>query len=245
MVRDITQYKKNEEELRRTNEELKDFIHVVSHDLKNPLIAIKGFSQRLNQKYRNKIDPKGQGYLEHINTSAHRMELLVSDLLSLTKIGRVVSSFQSVSIDSILTRIIPTLQDRLTQKGITVKVAANLPVIQCDEEKICQVFDNMLSNAIKYMGRNDGALIEVGYSEEENQHLFFVKDNGIGIAPEHHTRIFKKYQRGQDVENQEGTGLGLAIVEKIVTSHGGRVWVESDIGKGAAFYFSLPKTILA
>jgi PAS domain S-box-containing protein len=244
MVRDITEYKHNEDELRRTNEELKDFIRVVSHDLKNPLVAIQGFSQRLNKNYSDKIGKRGRDYLEHICSSAHRMELLVSDLLSLTKLGRVVFSFRNVSVRNILDKIIPTLQDRLEEKGITIEVAANLPAIQCDEEKICQVFDNLLVNAIKYMGRKEEAAIKVGYNDKGKYHQFYVKDNGIGIEPEHHSRIFGKYQRGQDVEDQDGTGLGLAIVEKIVSSHGGRVWVESEKGMGATFYFTLAKSIL-
>jgi len=242
ILRDITERRRAEAELMRINEELKNFVHVVSHDLKTPLIAIQGFSGRLTKNYQEKIGKRGQNYLEHINSSARRMELLISDRLALSKIGRVVSSFQQVSVRTIVEKVIPELEGRLEEKGIRLHVAAHLPVIQCDGERLCQVFENLLVNAVKYMGKEKDAEIEIGYEDVGESHQFFVRDNGIGIDPQHHQKIFERYQRLAET-GEEGTGLGLAIVERIVTSHGGRVWVESARGRGAIFYFTVPKEL--
>ncbi len=242
MLRDITELRRAEAELMRINEELKNFVHVVSHDLKTPLIAIQGFSGRLAKNYYEKIGTKGQDYLKHINSSARRMELLIDDLLALSKIGQVVSSFQKMSARAIVDRVIPDLEGRLEEKNIRLHVAPHLPELQCDGERLCQVFENLLVNALKYMGKEEDAEIEIGYEDKGKYHRFFVRDNGIGIDPQYHQKIFEKYQRIAGT-TEDGTGLGLAIVERIVTSHGGRVWVESARGRGATFYFTVPKEL--
>jgi PAS domain S-box-containing protein len=242
ILRDITERRRAEAELMRINEELKNFVHVVSHDLKTPLIAIQGFSGRLAKNYQEKIDERGQNYLEHINSSARRMELLISDLLALSKIGQVVSSFQKVPVRAIVEKVVPDLEDRLEEKGIRLHVAPHLPEIQCDGERLCQVFENLLANAVKYMGNERDAEIDIGCEDTGESYRFYVRDNGIGIDPQYHRKIFEKYQRLAGT-GEEGTGLGLAIVERIVTSHGGRVWVESARGRGATFYFTVPKEL--
>jgi PAS domain S-box-containing protein len=242
MLRDITELRRTEAELMRINEELKNFVHVVSHDLKSPLIAIQGFSGKLVKNYQENIGERGREYLEHINSSARRMELLISDLLALSKIGQVVSSFQNVSVRSIVEKVIPDLEDRLEEKGIQLHISPHLPEIQCDGERLCQVFENLLSNAIKYMGKERNGEVEIGYEDEEESHRFYVRDNGIGIDPQFHEKIFEKYQRLEGTQ-EEGTGLGLAIVERIVKNHGGRVWVESAKGRGATFYFTVAKEL--
>jgi len=147
-----------------------------------------------------------------------------------------------MSARSIVDRVIPDLEGRLEEKNIRLLVAPHLPELQCDGERLCQVFENLLVNALKYMGKEGGAEIEIGYEDKGESHRFFVRDNGIGIDPQYHQKIFEKYQRiaGTTVE---GTGLGLAIVERIITSHGGRVWVESAKGRGATFYFTVPKEL--
>ncbi len=170
------------------------------------------------------------------------MELLISDLLALSKIGRVVSSFQKVSVRTIVEKVVPELEGRLEEKNIRLHVAPHLPELQCDGERLCQVFENLLVNALKYMGKEEDAEIEIGYEDKGKYHRFFVRDNGIGIDPQYHQKIFEKYQRIAGT-TEDGTGLGLAIVERIVTSHGGRVWVESARGRGATFYFTVPKEL--
>ncbi len=240
-VVDITERKRAEEELRKINEELRNFVDVVSHDLKNPIISIQGFSSRLLKKYQEKLGEKGLQYLEHIEASARRMEVLVSDLLALSSIGRVVSPFEDVSSFQIVSNVWSGLQGRLKEKGIDLVVADNLPTIYCDGKRIYQVFENLLVNAIKFTSGAMSPKIEFGYQDGGKFHQFYVRDNGIGIDPKYHRKIFERFRRLKEIEDEEGTGLGLAIVEKIVNNHGGKVWVESEKGNGATFYFTLPK----
>ena len=239
---DISRQKHAEEELQRINEELQSFVHVVSHDLKTPIISIQGFSRRLLKRYQKELGDKGGQYVSQIESSARRMEVLVSDLLELASIGRVVSTFEDVSAHDIVSHVTSGLQDRLKEKGIELVVAQNLPTLHCDGERIYQVFENLIVNAIKFMGATEDPKIEIGSEDREAFHEFYVKDNGIGIDPKWHQKIFESFHRLKEIEDQEGTGLGLAIVDRIVNNHGGKVWVDSEKGKGATFHFTLPKT---
>ncbi len=238
---DITEKKRAEEELRKINEELKNFVHVVSHDLKTPIISVQGFSSRLLKKYQEKLDEKAMSYLEQIQSSARRMELFVSDLLSLARIGQVVSTFKDVSSSGIVKDVVSRLQLGQKEKEIKLDVVDILPTISCDRERMSQVFENLLVNAIKFMGDSENPKIEIGCEDRGDFHQFYVKDNGIGIDPKYQQRIFDMFQRVREIEDKEGTGIGLAIVDRIVKSHGGEVWVDSEKAKGATFYFTLPK----
>ena len=240
-IADITEQKGVEEELRKINEELENFVHIVSHDLKTPIISIQGFASRLLKKWGAGMEATEKDYLEQIKTSADRMELLVSDLLSLSRVGRVVSTFKEVSSLEIVKSTASSLGDSLEKNGIKLVVEKNLPTIYCDRERIYQVFENLLSNAVKFVQESKNPQIEVGYEEKEAFHQFYVRDNGIGIDPKYHRRIFKMFRRLEEAKDREGSGLGLAIVSRIIQHHGGKVWVESEKGKGATFYFTLPK----
>jgi len=236
--------KRAEEKLRKTNEELRNFAYVVSHDLKTPIVYIQGFSGLLLENYKEKLDEKGQTCVERIQASAHRMEMLVSDLLALSRVGQVVSAFEDVPSNEIVTRVISGLQERLKENGIKLVVADDLPTVCCDRERICQVFENLIVNAIKFMGDTKNPEIKIGYEESAERpdfYEFYVSDNGIGIDPKYHLKIFERFHRLREMEDEEGTGLGLAIVERVVNHHDGRVWVESEKEKGATFYFTLPK----
>ncbi|MBW2602535.1 MAG: PAS domain S-box protein [Deltaproteobacteria bacterium] len=238
---DISDQKRAEEELRKTNEELKHFVNVVSHDLKNPIMSIQGFSFLLLKKYKGTLDEKALSYLQHIEANASRMGALVSDLLDLSRLGSVDSSFGDVRSIEIVTKVTSDLQDRLRKRGIDLVVVNDVPTIHCDGKRIYQVFENLLVNAIKFMGDAKDPKIEIGYQDNGDVHQFYVKDNGIGIDPKHHRKVFEMFRRLEQTEDQEGTGLGLAIVDRIVKNHNGKVWVESERGEGATFYFILPK----
>ena len=168
------------------------------------------------------------------------MEVLVSDILALSTLGRVVSTLENIPSFDIVEDVISDLQARLKGNRIELVVADNLPTIYCDRDRTFQVFQNLLVNAIKFLGDTKGPMIEIGYEDSGGFDQFYVKDNGIGIDQKYHREIFEKFHRLKEIQDDEGTGLGLAIVERIVTNHGGRVWVESEKGKGAAFYFALP-----
>jgi PAS domain S-box-containing protein len=238
---DVTEQKRAEKALRKINEELKNFVNIVSHDLKNPIISIQGFSSRLLKHFQEELGDKGRGYLEQIKASSRRMEVLVSDLLELSRIGQVVSTFKDISSIGIVKKVTSALHDRLKESDIELVVADNLPTIHCDGERMYQVFENLLVNAIKFTVGTNNPQIEIGYEDRGDFHQFYVRDNGIGIDPQHHQRIFEIFHRLKLIEDEEGTGLGLAIVEKIISNYGGQIWVESEKGKGATFYFTLAK----
>jgi signal transduction histidine kinase len=233
--------KKAEEQLQQTNEEVRNFVHIVSHDLKNPIISIQGFSARLMKKYEDALEENGRGYVNHIMSNARRMELLVSDLLTLSLIGRVRLDFGNVCCKGLIDNLAANLQARLKKKRIDLHVKHELPTVYSCHERLYQVFENLLVNAVKFIGNPETPRIDVGHREDGNFHIFYVRDNGIGIDPKHHERIFEMFCRLKRSEDEEGTGLGLPIVHKIVATLGGRVWVESEVNEGATFLFTLPK----
>jgi signal transduction histidine kinase len=241
LKQEIAERKQAEKECRNINVELNNFVRVVSHDLKTPIIAIQGFSSRLLKHYEEKLGERGGRYVEQIKASSRRMEVLVSDLLELSRIGRVVSAFKDVPSLEIVRNVTSALGDRLKENGIDLVVTDNLPSICCDGDRMYQVFENLLVNAIKFTRVTRAPKIEIGYEDSGESYEFYVKDNGIGIDPKYHQKIFEMFQRLKQTEDEEGTGLGLAIVDRIVKNHDGKVWVESEKGKGATFYFTLPK----
>jgi len=241
MVSDIAKRKRAEHALRKTNEELRSFIDTVSHDLKNPIISIRGFSTLLLRNYGKILGEKGRGYLEIIDVSARQMDHLVSDLLTLSRIGQVVPKFKSVVIRARIDNAVSSLQGRLSEKGVELVVAQNLPIIYCDGDRMYQVFENLLANAIRFAVDGKKPRIQIGCEDTPEYHQFYVRDNGRGIDPSHHRKIFDMFYRIKDEGNEEGTGLGLAIVDRIIRQHGGKVWVKSQKGEGTSFYFTLPK----
>ncbi len=239
--RDITEREKLTEELRKKNEELENFVYFVSHDLKSPIVSLQGFASILLKDYKDKLGKEGKKYLERVLANARHMENLVSDLLTLSRISRPARPFKEFSCNKLIKDVCLDLQPLLEKKGIEILIGNNIPTIYADRERIYQVFLNLLTNAIKFMGDTENPRIEVGYEENEQFHQCYVRDNGIGINSRYQRRIFEIFQRLKEVEDKEGTGAGLTIVERIVANHGGRVWVESEKGKGATFYFTIPK----
>jgi PAS domain S-box-containing protein len=233
-VVDITRQKQAEEEL-------KDFARAVSHDLKNPLVSIHGLASKLLKNYKKELGEKGQAYIEHIQASTQQIEALISDLRTLSQLGQVIIEYEDVDTSELMQEVASSLQAQLKDRGIDLSIADGLPVVRCDRGRIFQVFENLVGNAVKYMGSLEDPRIEVGYEDKGQTHLFYVKDNGIGIAPENHHKIFESFQRLKEIKGEEGTGLGLAIVKRIVRNHGGKIWVESEKHKGCTFYFTLPK----
>jgi signal transduction histidine kinase len=238
---EIEERKRAERQLQKTNEEVKNFVRLVSHDLKNPIICIQGFSSRLIKHYGQALGEKGLGYVNHVMTNARRMELLVSDLLTLSLIGRVQLEFTDVCCQGLIETLTSNLQTQLARKGIRFQIRDRLPTVHANGERLYQVFENLLVNAIKFTGDRQPARIDVGYEDDGKFHLFYVRDNGIGIDPEHHEKIFDMFFRLKETQDEEGTGLGLPIVSKIVGTLGGKVWVKSTAGEGATFFFTLPK----
>jgi signal transduction histidine kinase len=228
-------------ELGRVNSELEDFTYVVSHDLKEPLRSIEAFSTFLSQDYGDKLDEEGQRYISVLRDSAERMSALIEDLLQLTRIGRACREYTSIGVESLLGEVRRDLDFALDEKKVDLRIQPNLPTIFCEPRHLKQVFENLISNAIKF---NDEPrpVIEIACREDADVHTFSVRDNGMGIDEKYYEKIFRIFQRLGRRENHEGTGAGLTICKKIVEAHGGRIWVESKVGQGSTFSFTIPKT---
>jgi signal transduction histidine kinase len=191
---------------------------------------------------QEKLDDNGLHYLERIKTGAERMKLLIDDLLDLSRIGRQGKMSERVNIRETLTIIKDFFHFQCKEKNGRIDFVTDFPTtIACNKTRIQQVFNNLVGNAIKFSDKPP--IIEIGYKDQKDVHEFFVKDNGIGIFKNYHGKIFNIFQRLNDLEKYEGTGIGLTIVKKIIELHNGNIWVESDPGKGATFYFTIAKEI--
>lgn len=227
--------------LEQKNQELEDFVYTVSHDLKAPVISFQGFSSLLVRRYAEALDATGRHYLCRIQENADHMERLIGDLLELSRIGRTTEAYEEVDVKEVVHRVLESVRFQLEERDADVQIPEEFPVIRCDRLRLEQVFMNLISNAVKYAHSERPLRIEVGWDEKDGYYRLYVRDNGIGIDPAYHERIFGIFQRLHDVEGVEGTGAGLTIARRIVEYHGGRIWVESERDKGATFYFTLPR----
>ncbi|RSK35441.1 ATP-binding protein [Hymenobacter metallilatus] len=239
-------------ELERSNDELDSFAYVASHDLKEPLRGIHNYSVFLLEDYADKLDAEGIHKLETLVRLSQRMEALIESLLQLSRVGRLEPEVQQIDVNQVVREVVEILRPRLEQNGVQLSVAQPLPIVQADPVRLREVFNNLLTNAMRY---NDSAVktVEVGVVTDKvigprgpidpaAYHTFYVRDNGIGINSRHHESIFKIFKRlhGQD-KYGGGTGAGLAIAKKMIEKSGGQLWVESQPQEGATFFFSVPK----
>jgi signal transduction histidine kinase len=233
--------RQSEEELKRKNEELENFVYAVSHDLKSPLITIRGFSSLLQSNLMKKVDKKGHHYLERITSNVDYMSRLIQDLLELSRIGRISKAFEMVKSEDLIKEVLEQHQFQLKGKNINLRIEGKLPEIYCDKNRMAGVYSNLIDNAIKFSDpEKEQSFIEIGGEELKNYYQFYVKDNGLGISKKNHNKIFDIFQRGGE-SITEGSGIGLSIVRRVVENHGGKVWVESEEGKGSTFYFTISK----
>lgn len=247
IAQDITERKQIEEEreklireLEAKNAELERFTYTVSHDLKSPLVTIKGYLDFLKQDLSSGRSERVHSDMERISNAAKKMEQLLKDLLELSRIGRVMNPSKKIPFEEVVREALEIVHGQLEAHGVTVHTQSDLPVVYGDRQRLTEVLQNLIDNAAKYIGNQKEPLIEIGHSgEEDGKPIFFVKDNGIGIAPEHYERIFGLFNKLD--ATTEGTGIGLALVKRIVELHGGRIWVESEVGNGSAFCFTLPR----
>jgi PAS domain S-box-containing protein len=237
VVRDVTERKMADDKIRRVNKDLNDFAYIVSHDLKAPLRAIGTITNWLAEDYKDKLDDGGREQLKTLLNRTQRMHNMIEAILQYSRAGRVVGTPERLDSRKIVRGVIEAL---LPPHNIKIVVHERMPEVFFDPMKLSQIFQNFISNAIKYMDKEDG-LIEVGCVDRGDLCEFFVKDNGPGIEERHFERIFQIFQTLKPRDEYESTGIGLTIVKKIVESSGGRVWVESDVGKGSIFRFTIPK----
>jgi PAS domain S-box-containing protein len=244
-IEDITERKRAEEELKQTivalersNRELEQFAYVASHDLQEPLRMVSSFTQLLAKRYQGKLDKDADEFIAYAVAGAKRMQTLINDLLACSRVGARGKSFKPIDSEAAFDQAIANLRVAI-EEGETVITHDPLPPLIADDSQIVQLFQNLLGNAIKFHGK-EPPRIHVSAKQEGNEWVFSFRDNGIGIAPEHFDRVFVIFQRLHAWGEYPGTGTGLAICKKIVERHGGRIWVESEPGKGSTFYFTIP-----
>ena len=228
-------------ELAEKNTELETFVYTVSHDLKTPIVTIEGFIGALQEDFGDRIDENAERYLNYMSDASRDMELLINDLLYLSRIGRLPERKTEFPFDEIMVKVLKALQHRIDESGVTLNVEKGLPLVYGEVERLAQVMENLLSNAVKYIGKeNPSPRIDVGAMDQNGRKVFFVRDNGIGIEKKYHKKIFEIFQRLPAAKKMaEGTGVGMTIVKRIVEHHGGELWLESEPGRGTSFFFTL------
>ena len=245
LVYNITDRKKSDqqmlqltEDLKRSNQELEQFAYVASHDLQEPLRAVTSYTQLLAQRYQGNLDAKADKYINHIVDGATRMQQLINDLLAYSRLGTQGKKFELADCNAAVQQSLRNLQIAIAEKKAAI-ACDEMPTVMADESQLVQLFQNLIANSIKFC-RQDIPLIDIAARRRENEWLFYVRDNGIGIDPEYADRIFIIFQRLHGRREYPGTGIGLAMCKRIVERHGGRIWVESQEGKGATFCFTIP-----
>jgi PAS domain S-box-containing protein len=246
MLRDVSLSKWSESErekligeLEEKNAELERFTYTASHDLKSPLITIRGFLSFVREDAQAGNMVRLEKDIQRINDATEKMQRLLNDLLELSRVGRVNNKPEPIATNILVAEVVELLHGRISAGKITVQISENLPSIYGDRQRIFEVFQNLIDNASKFMGDQINPCIEIGAQGELNDKpVFFVHDNGIGISPQFKERIFGLFDKLN--ARSEGTGIGLALVKRIVEFHSGQIWVESEPGNGTTFFFSLP-----
>lgn len=252
ILRDITTQKAAEEKLQaytsaleRSNKELDDFAYIASHDLKEPLRGLFNNAKFLEEDYKDKIDAQGVGRLQRLGYLTQRMEQLVNDLLYFSRLGRQDLAIVPTDLNEVVRDIELMMETTLRERNAVISIPNPLPEIVCDKTRVTEIFRNLITNAIKYNER-ETKIVEIGYLNEMQtkagieKNVFYIRDNGIGIEEEFHEEIFRIFKRlNSEADDKKGTGVGLTFVRKIIDRHGGRIWLESALGKGATFYFTI------
>ncbi len=226
-------------ELARSNAELEQFAYVASHDLQEPLRMVSSFTQLLAKRYQGKLGDDADDFIGYVVDGAARMQQLINDLLAYSRVGRTDKGLASTDCMAVLTAVRANLRRIIEENGVEV-IVAPLPSLWTEESQLLQLFQNLIGNAIKFRKKDEPPRVQVGASRQGEEWLFWVRDNGIGIEQQYSERIFHVFQRLHNRKEYPGTGIGLAVCKKVVERHGGRIWVESELGKGSTFYFTLP-----
>ena len=240
VARDIGARKRGEEELRRSNAELERFALVASHDLQEPLRMVGSYVQLLGKRYQGKLDAEADQFIDYARDAALRMQNLIDDLLAFSRVGMRDGALVRTDAHAALDRALANLRLSIEEAGAAV-TSDRLPTLLADPRQLEHVFMNLVGNAVKFRGARRPE-IHVSAARQDDGWLFSVRDNGIGIDPQYFDRIFVMLQRLHARDEFPGTGIGLAITKRIVEAHGGRIWVDSQPGRGSTFYFTIPGT---
>jgi PAS domain S-box-containing protein len=227
------------EELKRSNQQLEQFAYVASHDLQEPLRAVIGFLQLLDERYKPLLDGKAEMYIDYAVEGAKRMSQLINDLLDYSRVERRGQKTRAVDLNGSFRIAMANLQASIDEAMASI-TCEELPTVDGNEGQLVRLFQNLLGNAIKFRRKEMALQIHVSCNRQSDNWLISVRDNGIGIAPEFREKVFLIFQRLHGQKEYPGTGIGLAVCRKIVEQHGGRIWIESELDPGATFYFTLP-----
>lgn len=244
-VIDLTERKRLEEQrrraeaLERSNAELQQFAYVASHDLQSPLRAIAGFAQLVQSDHAATLGPEVAEYLDRIVAGVRRMQRLIDDLLAFARVESRAQPFIETDLREVLADVLEMMTPAISEAGVAVTYD-ELPVIDCDPTQMGQLLQNLIGNAITYRAKQHPA-VHLFARRDDDGWTIGVRDNGIGVDPKHHEQIFEVFRRLHTNSKYPGTGIGLAVCRRIVDRHGGRLWIESTLGEGSTFYFSIPE----
>jgi len=230
--------RQGQEDLARSNQDLEQFAYVASHDLQEPLRMVATYTELLGERYRGKLDADADKYIHYAVDGALRMQKLVQDLLTFSRVGRQYLSLRSTDCNAVLQTALTNLEAAIRESGAVVE-PAQLPVVMAGESELVQVFQNLIGNAVKFHG-SESPLIRVTAEAQAKEWVFSVADNGIGIAAEHAEDVFVIFRRLHTRAEYPGNGIGLSICKKIIEQHGGRIWFESEAAHGTTFRFTVP-----
>ncbi len=224
-----------------SNTELEDFAYVASHDLQEPLRMVTGFLGQIEKKYSDIIDDKGKQYIHFATDGAKRMRQIILDLLEFSRVGKVEEKEENIDLNKVVREVIILSQKRIKETKAIIKFE-NLPLLLASKSALRQVFQNLISNALKYHKKDQPPVINISAEEFLTHWQLAISDNGIGIEEEYFNKIFIIFQRLHNTDEYTGTGIGLAVCKKIIENFGGKIWLASEENKGSTFYFTIPKT---
>ena len=250
ITRDITDLKQSEKQLKETikelecsNYELQSFAYITSHDLQEPLRTIASFAQLIERRYKGKLDKDADEFIEFMIDGTFRMKEMIQGLLDYSHVGTKGHEFIEFEAEKALNYALSNLGTAINESNAEI-TSSPLPVIFADKDQIIRVFQNLIGNAIKFRKESVQPKIHISSKKKDNEYVFSVSDNGIGLEEQYSDKIFEVFKRLHAIGEYQGAGIGLAIVKRIINRHGGRIWVESELGKGSTFYFTLPIKIM-
>lgn len=229
-------------ELERSNTELEHFAYIASHDLQEPLRTVQSYLQLIKRRYGSKLDQDAEEFMAFAVEGATRMRQLIEDLLTYARVASRAKPLEVTAVGDVVDEVVKSLEVRLKEKDAVIE-KDDLPTVMADRRQLGQLLQNLIANAVKFQQKGSTPRVRIAAEKKGDEWIVSVKDNGIGIKPEYQEKIFVLFQRLHSREEYDGTGVGLAVCKKIVERHGGRIWVKSQLGEGATFFFTLKDTV--